>query len=53
MKLSHKQKVKIAKRLMSNKEKRTKGQGIFTSDNWLDRVWNKQRKQLNQGIKNK
>ena len=49
-KITHKQKVKLARTLLSKAE-RKRGTPIFGSDNWGDRVFGKKQKQLNQGVK--
>ena len=50
MKITHKQKVKLARKLLSNKERRANCP-IFSSENWGDRVWGKSEKQRKQGEK--
>ena len=50
MKITHKQKVKLARKLLSNKERRANCP-IFLSDNWNDRQWGKSEKQRKQGEK--
>lgn len=48
--MTHKQKVRLARRLMQQWEVRTKVP-IFSSEAWSERNWQKHRKQHNQGIK--
>jgi hypothetical protein len=50
-KLTHQQKVKLARRLMSKAEIK-RHVPIFGSDNWGDRVWGKKQKQERQLEKN-
>jgi len=50
MKFTHKQKVKLARKLLSNREHRNNCP-IFLSDNWNERQWDKSEKQKRQGEK--
>jgi hypothetical protein len=50
MKQTHKQKVRLARKLLSNKECRANCP-IFLSENWNDRQWGKSEKQKKQGKK--